>query len=75
MPDPTTYRIDYTRDASDGAWVRAHTESLVNLGVLVPDDTLQAIADAWKEDLNGLRRDMDWPELTSLLDALGGTNE
>ena len=33
--DETLYRIDYTRDKSDGAWVRAHTESLVRLGVLV----------------------------------------
>ena len=34
--DETLYRIDYTRDKSDGAWVRTHTESLVRLGVLVP---------------------------------------
>ena len=30
------FRIDYNRDASEGAWVRAHTESLATLGVLVP---------------------------------------
>jgi len=37
MSEPTTYyRIDYTQDASEGAWVRSHTESLVRLGVLVP---------------------------------------
>ena len=29
------YRIDYSQDASDGVWVKAHTESLVHLGVLV----------------------------------------
>ena len=40
--------------------------------MFVPDARLQAIADAWNADLNGLRRDLDWPELTDLLDALGG---
>ncbi len=34
--DEMLYRIDYTQDKSDGAWVLAHTESLVSLGVLVP---------------------------------------
>jgi hypothetical protein len=29
------FRIDYNRDTSEGAWVRA-TEALVSLGVLVP---------------------------------------
>ena len=36
MSEPTLYQIDYSQDASNGAWVRAHTESLVHLGVLVP---------------------------------------
>ena len=73
MSDPKTYRIDYTRDASDGAWVRAHTESLVNLGVLVPDDTLQAIKDQCK--IIRATGSGHSPKLTELLDALGGTDE
>jgi len=32
----TYYRINYEADASQGAWVRAHEESLVALGMLVP---------------------------------------
>ena len=35
------YRIDYSQDASDGAWVKAHTESLVHLGVLVKVEPVQ----------------------------------
>ena len=33
--DRELYEIDYSRDASEGAWVTAHTESLERLGVLV----------------------------------------
>jgi len=86
MSDPKTYRIDYTRDASDGAWVGAHTESLVNLGVLVPDDTLQAIADGVagyafvQGGLSGAMYQCDKDEAeyalipVALLDALEGTD-
>jgi len=70
----TTYRIDNdgfkhydTIEGPEGMLL-----SLIENGVLVPDTRLQAIADAWNADLNGLRRDLDWPELTDLLDALGG---
>ena len=48
----TLYRIDYTADKSQGAWVRSHTESLVRLGVLVPVEpaaTWFTIEDAYDE--------------------------
>ena len=38
------FTIDYSRDASDGAWVRAHTESLVQLGVLVPVEPCESFS-------------------------------
>ncbi len=72
MNDLTTYRIDETHDIT-----RAPADTLIMLGVLVPDTRLQDIADAWNE-LRQLQRQPNTHDVlsraeykvTALLDAL-----
>ena len=56
---------------------------LIKRGVLVPDSTLQSIADAWNEGkpkryINDIRKQevrRNWPELAEKLDALGDNEQ
>ena len=54
---------------------------LMNDGVLVPDSTLQDIADAWTKTSNEMSGDQyselayDFPQFVALLDALEGTDD
>ena len=86
MSDLTRYRIETeAHDAYDGSYTGGFPDPiqfLINEGVLVPDDTLQAIADAYRTwiDANAMPIDADhvtetYRTLIDLLDALEGTDD
>ena len=76
MSDLTRYRIG---EPVGYAWL----QEMVGGGALIPDTTLQDIADAWnrgapKEYVGDIRKGdvrRRWPQLAALLDALEGTDD
>ncbi len=73
MNDLTTFRIDKSKYDRYGKQFDP-VQRMITLGVLVPDDTLQAIADAWDEvretGRDNVTDEVEWFNLESLLDAL-----
>ena len=81
MSDLTRYRIDHTKRRLPGPtmWeICGDVDFLISEGILVPDTTLQDIADAWQlqwgtQWQHDVRNDN--PDFAALLDALEGDNE
>ena len=71
MSDLTRYRIDKTK-MRDG-WTLGF-ENMRHAGAVVPDSTLQDIADTWnawrQEDISGIENGPAFNRMGDLLDAL-----
>ena len=84
MSDLTRYRIDWNKWKNmRSIYIDVGPDQMIEYGVLVPDSTLQDIAEAWNEwfdidegptVLKSLMRS-EWMDFAALLDALKGTDK